>query len=196
MKEKIYIGIDPSLTGTGVYCSDGTFKLIKTTNKDCTEERILKIWKEISEIYNYSLGNKEMVVAIEGFSFGSRGAGMAQLFGLGWYLRVGLYKFKDCIVYEIPPNSWKKFLFHGQKLPKGAKDLLMLETYKQYNVEITDNNLCDAFNLMKCVKAYHEWRETGVAEFKWQEDIFKNLHKRNEEDEAKKVAGKSQTTLV
>ena len=51
--------------------------------------------------------------------------------------------------YEIPPFSWKKYLFGGTIPKGGSKDLILLRTYKAYDKEFDDNNLCDAFNIMK-----------------------------------------------
>jgi crossover junction endodeoxyribonuclease RuvC len=146
MSNIIYIGIDPSFSGTGLYCSNEKFKLV-TTTKEKTVEKIHDIFGQIFEFICEQGEINNIVIGIEGFSFMSKGRSISQLFGLGWYIRTMLYSF-NIPFYEIPPHSWKKFLLRT-KLNKESKDLLILETYKRYKIEIRNNNLCDAFNIMQ-----------------------------------------------
>ena len=159
MKDIIYIGIDPSLTGTGIYSSDNKNLLIITKNEDNTiTDRILYIWKTIfSFLKEFDLSNTPIVIGIEGFSYMSKGQRMGELFGLGYFIRCMLTEHKISY-YDISPNTWKKFLLK-QKLNKEGKDIIILETYKRYGKEIRNNNLCDAFNICKFIEALDKYKD-------------------------------------
>jgi len=197
MTNKIYIGLDPSFTGTGIWTSEGEQLLIKTKNDRCTEQRIIDIWtKMYSEIISpyvcakESAEDFEVIIGIEGFSFMSKGRSISQLFGLGWILRTKLYqltKDSDVKIYEIPPHSWKKLLFNG-KVPKGSKNLTLLETYKRFQQDIRDDNLCDAYNIMRYTRELDNYVNGKTEDMaQWKQDLFKKTM----ENEAKRMARKS-----
>jgi len=151
-----YIGIDLSLNATGIYDSYGNFKRIQSDVNKKIEERILDISNAITDFLN--LKDETIICGIEGFSFCSNGRSIYQLAGLGYFIRILLHN-KKIKYYEITPSSWKKFLFKD-KVPAGVKkDIIILKTYKFYNMEILDNNLCDAFNIMKFVIALEEYKQ-------------------------------------
>jgi crossover junction endodeoxyribonuclease RuvC len=146
------IGIDPSFTGTGICVSDGRRMLVKTYPEETTASRIVGIWDIIHDIILKT--KDEVVVAIEGFSFMSKGRTIGNMYGLGWYIRCRLSE-EGIKYYEIPPNSWKKILLRS-KFRKGmGKDHMLLETYKLYDEYFEDNNMCDAFNIMKTGELVH-----------------------------------------
>lgn len=152
-----YIGIDPSLTGTGIVClnKDGELedsRLIKTVPAQVIEERLIIINRTIQELLDkyqirYTDGYKhEALVYIEGPSFGARGNAILQLAGLHFLLRISLYKRFDLKYEIIAPTSLKKFVT-GKGNSK--KELMLLEVYKRWGVEFKNNNLADGFGLAK-----------------------------------------------
>lgn len=146
-----YIGIDLSLTGTAIVCigTDGDIvfqELIKTFPKDSIESRIDEITFRIMELIGLlKEKSNPFNLWIEGLSFGSRGQSMLELAGLHYSLR--LLFFKECYIYRIiPPTVLKKFVT-GKGNSK--KELMLLNVYKRWDVEFSDNNLADAFSLAK-----------------------------------------------
>ena len=142
-----YIGIDLSLSGTGVVVLDDDGQmienhLISTTPKQTIEERILEISNKIVEIRNrYKL----CTFFIEGLSFGSRGQKMLELAALHYYVRIDIF----CSHHDyhvIPPTKVKKYI-----TGKGncEKNLMLLKAYKKWNVEFDNDNVCDAFCMAK-----------------------------------------------
>jgi len=165
-------GIDPSLSGTAIYCNDGEHLLIKTTNKDNTDLNRMKYI--VNTIITFLKANEITTVGIEGFSYGSRGRSISQMFGLGWLIRYKLSE-EGIEYYDIPPHSWKKFLFN-KVIPKGGKDLIILETYKKYDKEISNNNLCDSFNIMK----FTETLINNNPETKVRKELINKVRKLND----------------
>ena len=150
-----YIGIDPSLTGSGLVIIDEE-KIVKqltvsTSPKDPMEVRIntigdmivnLSILNDLDKLY--SIGG----IAIEGLSFGSKGQSILELGGLHYHLRMLLWN--NNIGYTIvPPTTLKKFVT-GKGTCK--KDLMLLKVYKRWNEEFSDDNLADAFSLAMFMK--------------------------------------------
>ena len=142
-----FVGIDPSLTGTGVCVLNKdaevqTEKLITSTPKFTIEERYTKIMSELSFVWNIvRLQN----VFIEGLSFGSRGQSMLELAGLHYMIRYTMHT-KEVPYQVIPPSSLKKFIT-GKGNAK--KEMMLLHTFKKFNVEYSENNMCDAYCLAR-----------------------------------------------
>lgn len=146
-----YIGIDLSLTGTGVVVlTNGKVveKLIKskpTKNKTYTEEieRILNIKKQIISVIEE---HEPELVLIEGMAFMARNTtALVQLAGLNYLIREYLFQ------YNIPfaivaPTSLKKFIT-GNGAAK--KDVMLMEIYKKYDIAFVDDNIADGFALAK-----------------------------------------------
>lgn len=152
----MYVGIDLSLTGTGlvVLRDDVTIytqKLISTKPDKLIEERIIYIKDEINSIFKriYDFGNATgyeiKSVYIEGLSMGSKGSKMFELAGLHFFIRIFLsengYNYK-----VIPPTTLKKFV-----TGKGnaQKNLMLLNVYKRWGVDLDNDNICDAYSLSR-----------------------------------------------
>ncbi len=143
------LGLDLSLTGTGVAAiEDGKLlssSLIRSKPsgprpKDETK-RILGIVEEITKKIDEF--EPELVV-IEGLAFMARNStALVQLAGLNYLIRSLLYS-RDIKFLIVAPSTLKKFI-----TGKGnsQKDVMMLETYKQYGISLLDDNLVDAHGL-------------------------------------------------
>ena len=144
---KVWVGIDLSLTGTGLVFLDESGeivkkKLIKTGPKDIIEVRILYILKEISmELKDLDI----FQINIEGLSFGSRGQSMLELGGLHYYVKINLFR-RGYNYKTTPPTTLKKHIT-GKGTAK--KELMLLKIYKKYGIEFTDNNIADAYALAR-----------------------------------------------
>ncbi len=150
-----YIGLDLSLTGTGIVILDENEKileqkLISTKSIDVIEKRLIFIQTEILNCltkYTISIDFSNNVF-IEGLSFGSSGQKMLELAGLHYLIRTSFFSVISPIFnYEIiPPTVIKKFI---TGVGNAKKELMLLKVYKKFGVEFQDNNICDAFCLAK-----------------------------------------------
>lgn len=167
----ITLGLDLSLTATGcIYLKDGKsierslLLKIKPTSRNPIEEmfRLLQIRDEID------LTGVDMVV-IEGLAFMARNtSALVQLAGLNYLVRELLIA-SDVPFVIVPPTTLKKFVAGKGNCPK---ELMLLETYKRYNVSFDDNNLCDAYGLAQIGEAIIN-REAKLTKF--QEEVLKTL---------------------
>jgi len=146
-----YIGIDLSLTDTGIVVLDDNAKIvdqysISTLSKDQIEKRHVIIKTSIKNIIEKFQPNR---INIEGLSFGSRGQSMLDLAGLHFVIRNFLYE--NNIFFEvIPPTTLKKFATGKGNV---KKNLMLLYAYKTYGIEFQNDNICDAFFLArKCLE--------------------------------------------
>lgn len=152
----ISLGIDPSLTATGiVILNDGKLLekiLIKTKPSEQRTalnelKRLMQIVKRIEGVIKK---NKIEMVAMEGLSYGARNtSALIQLSGLNYLIRELLHN-NDIPFTIVAPTTLKKFICGKGN---GGKDVLMMETYKRYGVTLSDNNLCDAYGLAKIAEA-------------------------------------------
>jgi crossover junction endodeoxyribonuclease RuvC len=96
------------------------------------------------------------VVAIEGYSFGSKN-GRELAGGLGelirWTLWDGGYQ-----QFTVPPTTLKSYVCSRGGAPK---ELMLREVYRKWGYEATDNNDADAFALAKLA---HASRQTPMTQ--------------------------------
>ena len=86
------------------------------------------------------------LVIIEGITFMmSKTTALVQLAAINYIIRIGLWK-RDIPFVIVSPPTLKKFVT-GKGVAQ--KDIMMLETYKRWNISLTDNNICDAYGLAR-----------------------------------------------
>ncbi|KOP81993.1 hypothetical protein AMS60_05545 [Bacillus sp. FJAT-21945] len=136
-----FVGIDPS-TKTGLVIIDKSEIWSKeiTTEIESDPERFMDIAKQV-------IGQicESDVICIEGFSYGSKGAGVSTQYGIGWLIRAELIR-NGYSYYEVSPSSLKKF---ATGKGNAAKDAMVLPIYKHWGFEHPSDNVRDAFVLAK-----------------------------------------------
>lgn len=148
---KKFIGVDSSLSGTGIVivdenCNIIESKLIKTkTDKFSSyEERLHYIMTEVENFVSPYLEETEMVF-IEGISYNSKGLASFQLATLNYFIRYFLF-LKKVEFIDIAPKTVKKFITgDGQ----AQKNLMLLKVFKKYGIEFSDDNICDSWCMAK-----------------------------------------------
>jgi crossover junction endodeoxyribonuclease RuvC len=148
MKNKFYIGIDPSMTSTGLIILDDDYNIVVQKNitsdsKLPNEERIKNIGDEL--IHEIDKITDDKFVCIEGISYGSIGRGVAQQAALNFYIRILLLK-HDILYVICEPSTLKKFVT-GKGQCK--KDLMLMKTFKKWKVEFENSDVCDAYGLAR-----------------------------------------------
>jgi len=148
-KERVYVGIDHSLTGTGIVVldQDGCIleqKLIKTSSDQIDEKRMIDIIDGLSFVPKIL---RLKYVYIEGPSYMSSGQAVLQMGALHYLIRIFLYRKK--VRYKIiAPGSLKKFIC-GPGNGNAKKEFMLLNIYKKYGLEFKDNNIADAYSLAR-----------------------------------------------
>lgn len=178
----LIVGIDPSLTATGIIVlRDGKVELAETTKNRPdlgTIERVKLIRERIASIIENLINEEKTewqapdLIAIEGFSYGSKGRSVFDIAYLGWRIREDLERFRieDEIPWiEVPPSQLKKFAT-GQG--NANKEIILQQVYKRWGVEFSDNNQADAYVLAQIGRAYLGDTE-GLTAF--QQEVIANL---------------------
>jgi len=142
-----YVGIDPS-TKTGLVILDEEGSVIESeevTKEGADPQRMSSLIDYI--VSKIQLGDR---VGIEGFSFASKGQGVDFQYGLGWALRIALFK-KGIHYIEPAPTQVKKFA-----TGKGTADKteVALGLFKRYGYENKSDNVRDAFTVAQIVRGY------------------------------------------
>jgi len=157
MKHNV-MGLDLSLTASAYHDGADCCGLIKT--KFLGAERLQHISNCIFHIVE--LESPQLVV-VEDYAYGARGHAFS-IGELGGLIKLGLFE-RGFRVLLVTPTSLKKFVTNKGNSPK---DIMMLQTFKKYGVEFTDNNLCDAYGLAQVGKAY-----LGGTEVKYEKEVLK-----------------------
>jgi Holliday junction resolvasome RuvABC endonuclease subunit len=173
------LGLDLSLTGTGwvLFESKDDVTPIQgliDTNKLDGLERIDHILTEIKNLLQDKPFSQELsettLVVIEDFSFASKGSSLFQIAGLGYIVRHWLWKNKIDFLL-VPPTVLKKFVTGAGN---SDKSVMLMKILKNWDVEILDDNIGDAYGLSRIGRAILEW-DTNLLAF--QKDAIKQLQK-------------------
>jgi Holliday junction resolvasome RuvABC endonuclease subunit len=152
------LGIDQSLTATGLCLIENDLTIVDQKTVDTSEMRGMKriehILKEIDEFIQKMSGNKLTIVR-EGYSYQSRSNSAFQLGELGGSINLLVYGFLqemkkndiDVRLLVLPPATVKKFCLNSGSVKKDTEYLL--KVFKKTGIEFTDDNQADAFMLAK-----------------------------------------------
>jgi len=176
----LIIGIDPSLTSTGIIIlRDGEVELAETTKNRPeigTINRVRLIRERIASIIENLSDGKQWqapdLIVIEGFSYGSKGRSVFDIAYLGWRIREELERLKerDNIPWiEVPPSQLKQF---ATGKGNANKEIILQQVYKRWGVEFGDNNQADAYVLAQIGRAYLGEADDLAA---FQREVIANL---------------------
>lgn len=144
--EPLFVGLDPSINGTGLIILDEDATIIEqklfSVKDDLFEKSLIKYEKEIKFIPN--IINLQSIY-LEGPAYQAAGQSILQMGALHFITRLFLFK-KGKNYKVIAPGTLKKFVT-GKGNSK--KELMLLKTYKKWGVEFEDHNLCDAYGLAR-----------------------------------------------
>lgn len=177
-KNIISVGLDLSLTGTGVVILENgeiiKQKLIKSKPVgDLPVNELIRIMKIVEEIKDIIIVDTTPTIAvIEGLAFMVRNAtALVQLSALNYMVRELLYDYHIPFVI-VAPTSLKKFVT-GSGASK--KDVMLMEMFKRYNVTILNDNENDAFGLAKIGEVLLEDKKEKLPIF--QQEVLELLKK-------------------
>lgn len=198
----IVVGIDPSLSGTALFCCEDfrkkdfkrifTEKKIKKDKNDDTKnkgkkssteeikERLKREYDIYKEVYTFLQFNKPDIIAIEGYSFmGINLAIQAEVvgvIGLAISRYLALQDTRKIDVIFFTPQSLKKYITGKGG---GKKQIVLKEIYKKYKLDIDDDNIADAFVLSQMGSDYGyliDYKKFRDDITSYQKDIFKNIY--------------------
>lgn len=143
-----YVGLDLSLTGTGVVVLDQNCEVVfvKTLkNKLRGEERLSYLQSVIrAVIAKYPLAT----YCVEGYAMGMRSGQSFSIGELGGVIKLLLWT-RGKVFNLVTPTALKKFVTGKGK---AEKDMVILNVYKKWGWEAADNNQADAYVLAQIAK--------------------------------------------
>jgi crossover junction endodeoxyribonuclease RuvC len=150
----MFVGIDPSLSGTAVACYGGeVIRLSSPTCEPGVRNRIMRytfMARHVSKTVR-GFSDEPDVIFIEGYSFGSKHGG-EKLAEYGGILRLTLLQdFVDTPIIEVMPLSLKKFITGAGK---GKKIALIGAIASKYGVTFDSDDEYDAYGLALMAAAY------------------------------------------
>jgi len=170
----IIIGIDPSLTSTGICAMrDGVILSCEAVISKFTGVKRLSDFKEqlipkccyVTDIEDI---DEKTVVFIEGYSFGSIGR-KEFIAELGGTIRLMLYE-QEIEFIDVPPTVLKKYITGKGNADKVA---MAIAVQKQYGIDFPTTDQTDAFALCQVGQAYNglipnlsKAREEVIADMK------------------------------
>jgi len=160
LSQPVYVGIDQSYSGFAVTLLNSTGH--RTTVFKSSMGGIKRL-QDIRQHLISTLEGKDILdVAIEGYAFGSQ---MANMLGeLGGMVKLVLLDLGHYPLI-VPPTSLKKYVTgKGTGVPKSQ---MLLQVYKVWGQEFTDDNAADSFALAKLV--------SGDSRYAHQKEVYDKL---------------------
>ena len=169
MRDIRFVGIDPSLSSTGLVILDESAKVIKQISIKAGKEDDPLRFMTLTAKVRKQLNPETDKVIIEGFSFGSKGAGVSKMYGIGWTLRIMLEQ--DGFSWtEATPSAVKKF---GSNRGNAKKEDLILPVYKKWGFESTVNDITDAYIMARI--AYSIYNHDDLLTY--EKEVLKKIKK-------------------
>jgi crossover junction endodeoxyribonuclease RuvC len=146
----VYVGIDQSLTGTGLVIFDDQANLLdqqcigtkpgKNPIEEC--DRFVTLFSKVHETVQRIAAGRKICAVMEDFAY-AQAHQMAALGGLGWHFRIMMsrtsWHFATCST-----NTLKKVATGKGNV---QKEQVILGVYKRWTFESSDNNVADAYVL-------------------------------------------------
>lgn len=173
------VGVDPSTKNTGfsaINCRNCDNQVISITpsNKMSQMEKLQfireSVMKEVLRIYNQ---NNDLVVFIEGFSYGCKGRGVYVLAGLGYMIRYDLWE-SGVPYYEVSLRTWIKGIT-GNGSHKKEDVMRVLD--KTYGVRLYNTDESDAYGIGLFGSIYMKGESFWKTLSKARLDAFKSFAK-------------------
>lgn len=147
--EPIFVGLDLSLTSTGVATiRNGAATVRRITSKPkkdaTTEDTSARLDTLVAAIVSAIPSSDATLVAVEGPSFGSTGGAQHERGGLWWLVRHAL-RAEGLDVVVVPPTVVKKY---ATGVGNAQKDRVLAAVIRRYpDVDVTGNDEADALVL-------------------------------------------------
>lgn len=143
------VGIDPSLTATGIACEDQGIRVATVGSAGRKNDSFRKRWSRIQNLTQKVCGMVPdgAVVVLEAPSYGSRTGSQHDRAGLWWaiYDRLSGHR-----VVTVPPTV--RAMYATGKGNAGKDQVLAAVVRRYPSVEVTNNNEADA--LVLCAMGY------------------------------------------
>lgn len=164
-----YVGLDLS-TKTGLVILDESGQVVKaeeitTKEKNDPQRMIILTEKIMSNLKD------DDVIAIEGFSYGSRGRGVSFQFGYGYAVRIALFTANKPFLI-VTPSQVKKY---ATGKGNSSKDNMILPMFKKWGFEHDSDNVRDAYVLAKI--AFDLKTDKEIELKKYESEILTDLRK-------------------
>jgi len=171
----VTVGIDASLTGTGVAVKRGSVIMVETikTTPDAFENDLARMI-HIRNTIMAKMPNDVKLVCIEDFFTGMHAGSGIRLAMLGAIIRVAMYE-KGIAFLIVAPTSLKKWIL-GKGV--GEKNLILREVYRKLGMSVENDNEADGVVLAHLAEQLH-CELTGIPyeSPKYQQEVIKNLLK-------------------
>lgn len=173
-----YLGGDLSLTSSGFVIIDDKYNIVKSeafTSKVTGTERLFHLRNRLSDFIEEYKNNIKLT-ALENYAYGKASAGDGgRVFEIGeWGGIVRLYLFENNYEFILPsPLQIKKYVT-GKGDPKTKKELIILDIYKNYGIELRNNDIADGYILARIAKDFYCNEKNLTTP---QHEVIKALHK-------------------
>lgn len=177
----IYLGLDISISGTGLTAVDDDYKVVHSIKLESKPEM-----KDVERLYFLQklidhhlelimqIGDVKLcTIEIPAYQAEGRLVEIGEVTGVE---KLALFK-KNLPYIRVAPLQLKKYV---SGVGKGGKSLILLDVFKNFHEEFRDDNIADAYVLARIARDYYYLTHNQSVDVKkYQEEVLKNLIKSN-----------------
>jgi len=179
----LFLGIDPSLTGSGLVVIDEKYEIVATMKLSTPTTGVERLYHlELKFLEFLEKYEKDLCLAcVEGPAMREEG----RLFNLGeWFGIFTLLLYKKRIETIIAtPLQLKKFVSGVGK--NQGKSVVILDVYKNFGQEIRDNDIADAYVLSRICRDFYCMINDNCGPLevtKYQLEVLKKIESSREQE--------------
>lgn len=177
--KKLFCGLDLSLSSSGAVIIDEDYNIVKMetlTSKVTGTERLMHLRNKL-DLFISEYKDTIKLTAIENYAYGKINSDNGgRVFEIGeWGGITRLYLFENDYQFILSaPTQIKKYI-SGKGTAKTTKGLVMLDIYKQYGIELRQDDIADAYVLARIAKDFYDDNIKILTTS--QQEVIKAMHK-------------------
>lgn len=169
---KLFLGLDMSLTGTGAAIIDDDYQIVKIEKFSVKITTIERLFHLRNKLESFLDGYDISLSCIEGYAYGKREGKVFEIGEWGGVAKLFLFEHGYEFISATPMQG-KKYIT-GQGDSTTTKELIILDIYKKWGIEIRENNMADAYVLARIAKDYFN-KEKNLTTY--QQEVIKAITK-------------------
>ena len=143
----MFLVLDLSLSSSGAIVIGNNYKILQEqvlSTHSFGVERLFLLEELLNNFLRENVDNISMI-CIESPAYGISEGNLFHLGQWAGLVELTLFKLGKKYIFASPSQLKKYVLGSG----KGAKQLMLLKTFQNFNEEFSDDNLCDAYGLAR-----------------------------------------------
>ena len=173
----MFLGLDLSLSSSGAVIIQNNYEILQRqvlSTSSVGVERLFFLEKLLNSFLQENIDDICMI-CIESPAYGISEGNLFHLGQWAGLVELILFKLGKEFIFATPSQLKKYVLGSG----KGAKQLMLLKTFQNFNEEFDDDNMCDAYGLARIAHDYYytKIKNKDISIKKYQKEVLDKIYR-------------------